>query len=404
MGAAIFFNYLKFPMPDADFLHSKGQTVDHKKGESYAWEEEYEKTWELLRDDADGLLSANADKLLEKVKKELESRISNVKLGMMRYLMIIVDASDSMTQSDYKPNRFAFVIDALKKFVKNFLDSNPIGQIGLIITTQKNVEKLSEFTGISSRITNAINSLSSTIPSGSISIQNALEYSAIFLSEHPRHVQKEILYIGGSINTCDPGSVAETLDKLIGHNIKCNFINMSSELFIMKKIAKDTRGTLYVPLGENHLNEIFNFIAEPVPIFKDSAFSLIKIGFPLKYVNKNQLNIKMCGLHFSPECIAKSYYECPNCSAAYCSIPIDCKICNTILTSSIFVSRAYRYLFPIKEFQTYSIIDDMNEIECSACMQAIAAKDQVYFKNENGDIYCLACNIFMHKTIHSSFV
>ena len=100
----------------------------------------------------------------------------------MRYLMIIVDASDSMTQSDYKPNRFAFIIDALKKFVKNFLDSNPIGQIGLIITTQKNVEKLSEFTGISSRITNAINSLSSTIPSGSISIQNALEYSANFLS------------------------------------------------------------------------------------------------------------------------------------------------------------------------------------------------------------------------------
>ena len=74
---------------------------------------------------------------------------------------------------------------------------------------------------------------------------------------------------------------------------------MSSELFIMKKIAKDTRGTLYVPLGENHLNEIFNFIAEPVPIFVIHFLiceSLLELGLKLRLKRKSILSTKFITL------------------------------------------------------------------------------------------------------------
>lgn len=55
-------------------------------------------TWEMIQEDADGLIEFSVQELLERAKRKrlLEKSGARIKLGMMRHLYIILDMSDAM--------------------------------------------------------------------------------------------------------------------------------------------------------------------------------------------------------------------------------------------------------------------------------------------------------------------
>ena len=57
-------------------------------------------TWEMIQEDADGLIEFSVQELLERAKRKrlLEKSGARIKLGMMRHLYIILDMSDAMKQ------------------------------------------------------------------------------------------------------------------------------------------------------------------------------------------------------------------------------------------------------------------------------------------------------------------
>ena len=76
---------------------------------------------------------------------------------------MILDASESMQDSDLFPTRFLvalkvsflvflfmtnrFFLKLLNGFIDEFFDQNPISQLGIILTQNKRAEKITELTG-----------------------------------------------------------------------------------------------------------------------------------------------------------------------------------------------------------------------------------------------------------------
>lgn len=117
-----------------------------------------------------------------------------------------------------------------------FFYQNPISQIGLIITKNKRAEKISDLAGNSKKhikvctyiyiiiiknITMAfifsiiflqeIKALQQSSLAGEPSLQNSLELAIKSLKLLPSHASKEIVIIIGSLTTCDPGDITETI-------------------------------------------------------------------------------------------------------------------------------------------------------------------------------------------------
>ncbi|CAM1154089.1 GTF2H2 (predicted) [Pycnogonum litorale] len=80
--------------------------AEEDEQQGYRWENEYEKTWEAIKEDSHGLIDANVAELVQQAKrKRLLNKKANVRLGMMRHLFVIIDMSNSMNDQDLKPTR-----------------------------------------------------------------------------------------------------------------------------------------------------------------------------------------------------------------------------------------------------------------------------------------------------------
>ena len=58
----------------------------------------------------------------------------------------------------------------------------------------------------------------------------------------PTHASREIVVIFGSLTTCDPGNIHETLNNLIKDRIRVNIISLAAEVKILREISEKTGG------------------------------------------------------------------------------------------------------------------------------------------------------------------
>ena len=57
----------------------------------YRWETGYEKTWEAITEDGDGMLDVSVQEIIHKARrKRLAERQGKAKLGMMRHLYLLI--------------------------------------------------------------------------------------------------------------------------------------------------------------------------------------------------------------------------------------------------------------------------------------------------------------------------
>lgn len=62
---------------------------------------------EAIKEDDDGLLEASVADIIQREKrKRLALRKGRPRLGMMRYIYLVIDTSDAMSIQDLKPTRF----------------------------------------------------------------------------------------------------------------------------------------------------------------------------------------------------------------------------------------------------------------------------------------------------------
>ncbi|XP_076800296.1 general transcription factor IIH subunit 2-like [Clavelina lepadiformis] len=384
--------------------------MDEDNEKAYRWEGDYEKTWEALREDDSGSLQASIDAEINKAKKRrLLKKQRKVRLGMMRHIFIVLDMSQAMTDQDLKPNRALVVLKVLQKFVENFFDQNPIGQLGFIITRAKRAESLSEMSGTSQSHIKSLMKLSSEITAtnaksctGEPSLQNSLELAEKTLKNMPSHTSREVVVIMGSLTSCDPSPIYDTIEHIKMQKIRCSVIGLSAEVHICRHLANETGGTFGVILDQTHFVDLLNDHIDP-PSGMATESSLIKMGFPQHIPPHENGKVSMC---MSTKQFSVGGYYCPQCQSKYSELPVQCEVCSLTLVSAPHLARSYHHLFPLPQFSEIQyaryVHQGGREQNCFSCLKNLqkGSESSVHQCNKCKTIFCLDCNVFMHVTLH----
>lgn len=380
--------------------------ADDEKG--YRWVEEYEKTWEELKEDETGSLQTSMNEMIHKAKrKRLLDKISHVRLGMMRHMFIILDMSVAMEDQDMKPTRLVCSLKLLERFIEEYFDQNPISQLGIIVTKSKRAEKITELGGNPRRHISALQKLRERACQGEPSLQNSLELAMQTLRHMPSHASREVLIIFGSLTTCDPGDIHETIKLLKDTHIRCSMIGLAAEVRICKKLCTDTSGGYAIILDETHFKDLLNHQTTPPPAMMNNESSLVRMGFPHHQLGGDMSSDKpsMCMCHLDSKTVegfSTTGYFCPQCKSKYCELPVECKACGLTLVSAPHLARSYHHLFPLEPSRELPVtdFDPGQNIYCYACQVQIEDKS-VYQCLKCHKIFCIDCDLFVHETLHS---
>jgi transcription initiation factor TFIIH subunit 2 len=254
--------------------------MEEEEGDKlYTWETKYEKTWEHIQEDAEGFLQAEDESEAYKIKRrKLFLHPTNMRLGMMRHMFLIVDCSLVMNDKDLKPNRLSCTLKVLGDFVTEFFDQNPISQLGIITSRNGKAEKLLELNGNPHVLMKSLEVSGNWTLSGEPSIQNALQMAMNSLKHVPSHASREVLFVMGSLTSCDPGNIFTTVEELSKQSVRVSIIGLAAEVKLCKTIAQQTRGSYSVIMSENHFKDLMIRHCRPPPAKANAEASLIKMG------------------------------------------------------------------------------------------------------------------------------
>ncbi|XP_073242506.1 general transcription factor IIH subunit 2-like isoform X2 [Porites lutea] len=356
----------------------------------YRWLNQYERTWEVIQEDAEGSLQTVVDEISHRTKRRrLMGRSSNIRLGMMRHLFVVVDMSRAMEEADLKPSRLASSV-----------------KIGLIVTRNKRAEKITELSGNPQLHTSSLRKAASKACTGEPSLQNAMEVAIQSLRHMPSHASREILVLFGSLTSCDPGDIHETIQTLQQQNIRCSVIGLAAEVRVCRTVCSETQGSYGVILDERHYKELLMQHVIPPVAKVDTEAALIRMGFP-QHLSSGPPSLCMCHLDVNGgvKGFSTSGYFCPQCKSKYCDLPVECKVCGLTLVSAPHLARSYQHLFPLPQFteRDLSGIEDNQNIRqnhCFACQKEFT-ENAVYCCPQCEHLFCMDCDIFIHDSLHS---
>ena len=331
--------------------------MEEEANKEYRWETGYERTWEAIQENRDGLLEFSVqDIILKARRKRLAERQGKSKLGMMRHLYLVIDMSECMNNQDLKPSRLHCVLKLVEAFIEEYFYLNPISQLGIITTANKRAEKVSEMTGNPRNHLEVVKSLLSKTCVGEPSLQNCLEVVVQSLRNMPSHASREVIFIMGSLTTCDPGDINKSMAAAAESKVRCSVVNLSAEVRVYKELASLTSGLHNVILDDLHLRDCLSHHLDPPASSVSTESSLIRMGFP-SHAGRGEgggLGLCLCHLETSgaeeERRISNAGYVCPQCSAKYCELPVECRGCGLTLVSAPHLARSYHHLFPMTPF------------------------------------------------------
>ncbi|RCH89525.1 hypothetical protein CU098_008603 [Rhizopus stolonifer] len=382
---------------DVDDTYDGNQDDDAGNG-GYAWEEEYKRSWDILQEDAEGRLSSVVSQLQQQRKRRrLLKDTAIIQRGIIRHLFLVIDLSEAMNEKDLRPSRVELTLTYAQQFVIEFFDQNPISQLGIIVTRDGIAEKLTELSGNPTDHIRAIKSKKNTETSGEPSLQNALQLARASMLGVPSHGSKEVLLLFGSLTTCDPADIHETVDLLKKEMIRVNIVGLAAEVQICRLMAESTKGTYGVVLNEAHYKDLlFEVVPPPAVLPNKNTSNLVMMGFPKRLMEEHAT---FCVCHSK---LTLGGYVCPRCKSKICELPSDCDICGLTLVSSPHLARSYHHLFPVHNFD--EIKNNNHGTHCFSCLTQFDKQETSGGKfscPKCAQEFCSECDIFVHEVLHN---
>lgn len=423
-------------LPDEDGMAKRTRSRKPKNSRqgasgAYSWEDEYQRTWDIVKNDEDGerSLESLVKQMIEARKRKImRNPTTPFQRGIIRTLVLVIDGSLAMIEKDLRPTRFAAMLSYLLDFIIEFFDQNPISQLGIIMMRNGMAHLVSEVSGLPQYHLDKLRVLKARQhnrfePKGDPSLQNALELARSLLTINYGGMasastknSKEILIIFGALFTSDPGNIHKTIDSLVKENIKVKVIGLSAQVAICQEIVSRTNfpsssknkvrmdiGDLYgVIMNEAHLKELLMNCVEPLAVTTKSAEAvqssskgvpLIRMGFPSKMqphmnaslaVESNFPSLCSCHLSHGQEengnitiqqntsgsdsSASVAGYTCPQCESRVCHLPTSCPVCGLMLILSTHLARSYHHLAPLAAFQEVPISPKYENNYCHGCL------------------------------------
>ncbi|KAH3684909.1 hypothetical protein WICPIJ_004106 [Wickerhamomyces pijperi] len=367
----------------------------------YAWEDEIQRSWDIVKEDEAGSLAGIVSGLVESRKKRVIKNVTPFQRGIIRNLILVIDLSTVMMEKDLRPNRHALAVENAIQFVTEFFDQNPISQLGIIIMRNGLAQLVSQVSGSPQEHIDALKSIKKLEPKGDPSLQNALEMARGLLLHVASHCTREILIVFGSLLSIDPGNIHKTIDSLIEERIRVQVIGLSAQVSICKEICKKTNfgdETAYkVILNEGHFKDLLMEAVVPLPVNKvNKSFTLVKMGFPHRVSEETP---SFCSCHSK---LTYGGYICPSCKSKICSLPTICPCCNIMLILSTHLARSYHHLIPLKNYIEVAREDITGEDRgvCYSC-QSMFGTGSRYACEDCSKEFCIDCDVFVHETLHN---
>lgn len=405
---------------------SRGEISDLKKANGYAWEDEYQRSWDIVKDDEKGGSSFEAmvQSIIESRKKKIMKHPSTpFQRGIIRTLIVIIDGSLAMAEKDLRPTRLSMTLNYLQDFVVEFFDQNPISQLGIILMRNGVANLVSEVSGLPQYHIDKIRQLKSRQhnrfePKGDPSLQNSLQMARSLLkynfgskSNNTKN-SKEVLIIFGALFTSDPGDIHKTIDSLVEDEIKVKVIGLAAQVAICQELVMKTnhepKGSISknygIIMNESHFKELLMDCVTPLPLTESektleksetSGVPVIKMGFPSKIqpiltssisnvdytIDFPQLNasfptqgsedsadvVEVNNNSGIPAILGTIGYQCPQCKSKVCNLPTICPVCGLMLILSTHLARSYHHLVPLPPYKEVPVAPAYDSQFCFGC-------------------------------------
>ena len=187
-----------------------------------------------------------------------------------------------------------------------------------------------------------------------------------------------MIIIFGSLTTCDPGNLHETLDACVKNKIRISVVALAAEMKICRDLCDKTGGKtivailsqrvllIFVHIGvfgvamnEGHYKDLlFELVPPPAQraatrlsgagggASANPAADLMMMGFPTRLPDASPLSLCVCHAELKSE-----GFICPRCMSKVCNVPTDCDVCGLMIVSSPHLARSYHHLFPVKPYE-----------------------------------------------------
>ena len=276
---------------------------------------------------------------------------------------------------------------------------------------------------------------------GEPSLQNALEMARSNLSHLPTANSREVVVIFGSLTTCDPSNIHDTIAALARDNIRVSMICLAAEVKVCKEICRKTKGKFGVAMDEGHFRDLLFDQVQPPEIEAKrgrkraaaaagqeegdmEGVDLMQMGFPTRLPTNGAPSL--CACHHR---LKSGGFLCPRCQVKLCDVPTDCPVCGLTIVMSTHLARSYHHLFPVPNYAAVSwgSLGKAHSVppSCAGCASAFTPLPaHLTNGNQNGDNedednvpsnvassgryscprcnnhFCLECDSFVHDTLH----
>ncbi|KAK0461172.1 Ssl1-like-domain-containing protein [Desarmillaria tabescens] len=404
----------------------KGKATDKRKRDdkgkgkakdvqAYTWEASYTRSWDTVREDEAGSLqSAVEDWMTRGRRRRLQAPAAAIRRSIIRHLVLLLDLSASMLDRDMRPTRFTLTLQYAREFILEWFDQNPLGQIGIVGMRSGLGERICEMSGNPQEVLKTISDRHKLLPTGEPSLQNAIEMARNSMNHLPTHSSREILIIFGSLTTCDPGNIHDTLDSCVRNKIRISVVALAAEMKICRDLCDKTGGQFGVAMNEGHFKDLlFELIPPPAQQAStrtgstNPAADLMMMGFPTRLPDASPPSLCVCHSDLKSE-----GYICPRCLAKVCDVPTDCDVCGLMIVSSPHLARSYHHLFPVKPFDAVKSLQEAGPSPtCHACARAFPTTALSstaegmsavgrYRCPECRNEFCSECDVFLHDVVH----
>ncbi|KJP90003.1 hypothetical protein AK88_00172 [Plasmodium fragile] len=358
----------------------------------FTWEQDVERSWNLLVENNGILQHVSQENYEEKCKQKYKkSQICALRKGIFRHIIILFDMSSSMKDRDFKPDRINVVLECVENFLTNFFFKNPVGHVGVVALKNSCAKLMQPLTSNMDDIMDALRKERSMGLQGSPSLQQGLEIAHDLLIDVPLYGTKEILIIYGSIRTCDKKNILNILNLIVKNNIHVNCVSIAPEMHILKHICEETNGAYKICMTKNSLMNEMNNVTETPLWMIGMEPQLIHICFPIKKKINTQI---MCSCHNH---LNTDTYICNVCNSYTCKIPSKCKVCGVHLISMHDLSHITNNLQGSPLF-----VENKNEENgpsvCVSCNKQLY--DKVSQCSKCKHIFCLGCDLYIHEDLN----
>ncbi|KAF7296112.1 VWFA domain-containing protein [Mycena kentingensis (nom. inval.)] len=405
----------------------KGKASDKSKNKgkgkaddaAYTWEAAYTRSWDTVREDEAGSLQAAVEDWMARGRRRrLLEPAAPVRRTIIRHLVLLLDLSSSMLDRDMRPTRFDLSLQYAREFIVEWFDQNPLGQIGVVGMRSGIGERVGELSGNPQDALKSIADRHKLEPAGEPSLQNAIELAKSSMNHLPTHSSREIVVIFGSLTTCDPHNIHDTLESCVASKIRISVVALAAEMKICRELCDKTGGQFGVAMNEGHFKDLlFELIPPPAQRAlarvggggtTNPAADLMMMGFPTRLPDASPPSLCVCHSELRSE-----GFLCPRCLAKVCDVPTDCDVCSLMIVSSPHLARSYHHLFPVKPYTAVMSFGEASQVSgCEGCARPFPTTSTPstgegmspvgrYSCPDCGGNFCGECDTFAHTILHA---